>query len=343
METIKTIYDIAKEAGVSASTVSRVVNHKPGIKEETRKRVAELLEKYQYIPNEAARGLVTQASRIIGILIEDIRVSHHTESAYVIEQEMTRRGYTCITLSTGTDPKRKADYIRILEQRRVEGVILMGSMFGTDEVKESLVKHLPNVPTVLVNGWLDLPGVYSVIADEERGLEQCVELLAGKGRKKIAYVQDQDTPANRSKLRGYKNGMNRLGIPEEEQLVYYAHTGSEKDLDPERTMNLGYEVTERILDQAPWTEGIIYSVDLLAVGGVRALSSRKISVPDQIAVIGVDNTLYGKICTPQLTTLDNRLVEVSRNASRVLLAALEGKTSARQLLLLTEIVQRETT
>ena len=95
MESAKTIYDIAKEAGVSASTVSRVVNNKPGINEKTRKKVQQLLEKYNYIPNEAARGLVTQSSRIIGILIEDIRVFHHTESAYVIEQEMTRLGYTC--------------------------------------------------------------------------------------------------------------------------------------------------------------------------------------------------------------------------------------------------------
>ena len=76
MESAKTIYDIAKEACVSASTVSRVVNNKPGINEKTRKKVQQLLEKYNYIPNEAARGLVTQSSRIIGILIEDIRVFH---------------------------------------------------------------------------------------------------------------------------------------------------------------------------------------------------------------------------------------------------------------------------
>lgn len=87
-----TIYDIAREAGVSASTVSRVINHKPGIKESTRQRVQELLERYHYTPDISARGLVTQASRFIGILIEDIRVEHHTESAYVLEQAMTAQG-----------------------------------------------------------------------------------------------------------------------------------------------------------------------------------------------------------------------------------------------------------
>lgn len=88
-----TIYDIAREAGVAASTVSRVINNKPGIKLETRQRVQELLKKYNYIPDAAARGLVMQSSRLVGILIVDIRVAHHVDSAFVIEQELTRRGY----------------------------------------------------------------------------------------------------------------------------------------------------------------------------------------------------------------------------------------------------------
>ena len=79
-----------------------------------------------------------QSSKIIGILIEDLRIEHHTESAYVIEQEMTALGYTCITLSTGRKDEKKADYIRILEQRRVDGAILMGSMFETEAVKKSI-------------------------------------------------------------------------------------------------------------------------------------------------------------------------------------------------------------
>lgn len=149
-----TIYDIAREAGVSASTVSRVINHKPGIKESTRQRVQELLERYHYTPDISARGLVTQASRFIGILIEDIRVEHHTESAYVLEQAMTARGYTCITFSTGPQPERKAQYIQILEQRRVEGVFLIGSMFGTPEVRQSVAQHMNRIPVVLVNGEL---------------------------------------------------------------------------------------------------------------------------------------------------------------------------------------------
>ena len=84
--------------------------------------------------------------------IEDFRVEHHTESAYVLEQAMTAKGYTCITFSTGPQPERKAQYIQILEQRRVEGVFLIGSMFGTPEVRQSVAQHMHGIPVVLVNG-----------------------------------------------------------------------------------------------------------------------------------------------------------------------------------------------
>jgi LacI family transcriptional regulator len=343
MEAVKTIYDIAKEAGVSASTVSRVVNNKPGVNENTRKKVQQLLEKYNYIPNEAARGLVTQSSRIIGILIEDIRVVHHTESAYVIEQEMTRLGYTCITLSTGPDPKKKAEYIRHLEQRRVEGAILMGSMFGTSEVEESIHEHLSGIPIVIVNGYLNLPNVYSVIADEERGIEECVELLASKGRKNIAFVMDAETPSNNSKKRGFMTAMMRQGIPSEKQLLYQADWEGVSLSDPRNTILRGAGATRRLLQENPQVDAIVYCVDLLAIGGIHEMESQGIAVPEQIAVMGVDNTIYGEICRPQLSTLDNKLVEVSRNASGILLNALEKKEVSKRMMLYTEIIEREST
>ena len=93
----------------------------------------------------------------------------------MIEQELTRRGYTCITLSTGPDPERKAECIRILEQRRAEGAVLMGSMFGTESVEESIREHLPHVPIAMANGWLDL-----------------------------------DTPSNSSKKQGFQTAMLQL-------------------------------------------------------------------------------------------------------------------------------------
>ncbi|MDD3251619.1 MAG: LacI family DNA-binding transcriptional regulator [Lachnospiraceae bacterium] len=329
-----TIYDIAKEAGVAASTVSRVINNKPGIKAETRLKVQELIRKYNYIPDAAARGLVMQSTRMVGILIVDIRVTHHIDSAFVIEQELTKRGYCCITMSTGPTDERKAEYIQLLEQRRVEGVILMGSMFSTDLVKKSIQEHLPKVPIVIVNGYLDLPNVSGVLVDEDAGVEHCVDLLFSKGKQKIAFVLDAVSPANLKKRQGYIDGMRRHGAANEQILVYEA---------PESSVAGGYEATKRILVEHPDIQGIVYSIDLVAVGGIRAAYDLGFRVPEQVSLIGIDNSLYGEICMPKLTTLDNRLQELSETAAGILREGLEGNVQSRKLMLFSRIIEREST
>nr|WP_296834437.1 LacI family DNA-binding transcriptional regulator [uncultured Marvinbryantia sp.] len=333
-----TIYDIAREAGVSASTVSRVINHKPGIREETRRRIQKLLEEYDYTPDIAARGLATQATRFIGILIEDIRVSHHTESAYVIEQEMTRRGYTCITFSTGPDSSSKAKYIQILEQRRVEGVILIGSMFANDEVRRSLERCLADIPVMLVNGEMDLPNVYSVLIDEERGTEECVKMLVEKGCRRLVYLMDVTTPSNIKKQRGFCTGLLRCGLEAGEDYIF---TAPDADTSPGGSIRRGRQGTCRLLESVPEVDGIICATDLLAIGCLQELQKRGIAVPGQVSLIGIDNTLYGQLCTPALTTLDNKMAQVSLSAARMLLDVLDGRTVNQKLMLFTEIIRRE--
>ena len=319
---------------MAASTVSRVINNKPGIKAETRKRVQELLHKYNYTPDAAARGLVMQSTKMVGILIVDIRVTHHIDSAFVIEQELTKRGYCCITMSTGPTDERKAEYIRILEQRRVEGVILMGSMFSTEAVKQSIKEHLPRVPVVIVNGYLDLPNVSGVIVDEDAGVTRCVDLLVRKGKRKIAFVLDSDSPANRRKQQGYYDGILKNGGTEDDFLMY--------EMD-ESSMHEGYNITVKLLKEHPDVQGIIYSIDLVAVGGVRAAYDMGYRVPENLGLIGIDNTLYGEICMPKLTTLNNKLEDLSETAASILREGLEGKPQNKKLMLFSEIIEREST
>lgn len=329
-----TIYDIAREAGVAASTVSRVINNKPGIKAETRERVKELLTKYHYTPNVAARGLVMQSTKMVGILIVDIRIAHHTNSAFVIAQELAKAGYCCITLSTGSDEAQKVEYLRILEQRRVEGVILMGSKFETETMKETIQRYASDIPVVIANGYLDLPNVSGVLVDEDRGVEKCVELLVSKGKRKIAFVLDAYSPSNMRKQQGYRDGMYAQGASEAELLIYHA---------PESSVQGGYDVTRRILQENPDIEGIVYSIDLVAVGGVRAAYDLGYRVPEDLGLIGIDSSIYGEICMPKLTTLNNKLQEMSEVAADLLREGLEGRVQNKVIQIHSEIVERETT
>ena len=333
-----TIYDIAREAGVSASTVSRVINNKPGIGESTRQKVQKLLEEYHYTPDIAARGLVTQASKFIGILIEDIRVSHHTESAYVIEQEMTRQGYTCITFSTGGDSKKKAQYIQILEQRRVEGAIFIGSMFGIEAVKESVRQHLSKIPIVVINGTLELPNTYSVQADEEHGMEEAVTLLVKKGRRHLAYLMDVENPANIRKQRGFCTGLKSAGLNAENRKIFVKADGT---AGAQSSVERGRLETIELLKRIPDIDGILCETDMLAVGCMKELKRQGISVPGQVSVIGVDNTLYGQVSIPSLTTVDNKIREMSLAAANILLDVLQKRQADHTRLFQTELIQRE--
>jgi len=327
-----TIYDIAKKAGVSASTVSRVINNKKGIKKETRERIQRILEEYHYSPNEAARGLVNQASKIIGILISDIRTTHHTEGVYYMEREFEKLGYCCIIMNTGGDEESKARYIKILNQRRVEAAVLIGSTFQCDSVKNAIQQYLPNTPVVISNGYMDLPNVYGVMSDEQNGITNCVKLLADKGRKNLAFVIDKYTPSNKLKLLGFEMGM-KLWCDQSKPLV----------VETKSSFRDSYETTKELVKQHPEVNGIIYVVDLLAVGGIRALQDMNIAVPGKVAVIGVDNSIYSEICYPTLTSLDNKLLDLSVAAARNLSYVIQNKHVIKNVMIISSIQEREST
>lgn len=329
-----TIYDIAREAGVAASTVSRVINNKPGIKAETRERIQELLEKYNYTPDIAARGLVKKSTRMIGILIVDLRVAHHIDGAFYMEQELTKRGYCSIIMGTGPTDEKKTEFIRLLEQRRVEGIVLMGSMFMTDAVKACIEQYLPTIPVVIVNGILPLNNVSGVIVDEYNGIKDCVSYFVGKKRKKIAFVLDSLSPSNLNKQNGYIDGMHNSGFSDEELLLY-----TTEDSNPQS----GYDTTVSIIKEHPDIDGIIYSIDLIAVGGIRAAYDLGYNVPEDIAMIGVDSSVYGEISQPKLTTLDNKLHEISKAAAELLIKGLDGDVQNNVINFKCEIKEREST
>ena len=326
------IYDIAKMAGVSASTVSRVINNKKGVKKETRELVQKYLNEFNYIPNETARGLVNQASRMIGILISDIRTAYHTESVYNMEKEFTKRGYCCIIMNSGFDEEVRANYIQILGQRQVEAIALIGSTFQSENVEKAILKYIPNIPVVIVNGHIDLPNVYSVIADEETGVTNCVKYLSERNRRNLAFVIDNFTPSNQLKMKGFENGVKQFCDQDNPTIVKC-----------ESSFQGSYIATQELITDHPEIDGIIYVVDLLAVAGIRALNDMKVSIPKRVAVIGVDNSIYSEICSPRLTSLDNKLFDLSVTSARNLIYALQNKYVTKNLMIFSNLVEREST
>lgn len=328
-----TIYDIAKLAGVSASTVSRVVNDKPGIRESTREKIKALLEEYHYTPDENARGLVKKNTKLIGIMLADIRSAHHTDLTYAVEKYLRRKGYCGIIINAGSREEEMEEAIQILEQRRVDGVLIVGSVFQNDTVENGIRSHFANIPVVFANGTFDMPNVYCVLADECNGVERCVDLLARKQKGKVAFVGALDTPSSKEKLKGYKRAMVRYGY-DEDALVILAGEPSKES---------GYQLTQQLLEQYGGIQSVIYSEDLIAAGGMRAFWDAGVKIPDEMAVIGIDNTIYGELSYPQFTSLDNKMTEMASEAARILIDVLEGRENPQKIMLLSDIVEREST
>lgn len=325
-----TIYDIAKEAGVSASTVSRVINDKTTVKKETREKVLEILKKNNFTPNVAARGLVTQSTRMIGILISDVRTAQHTEGIYFVERELAANGYSCLIHYTTKNPSEMARYIRELSRWKVEGVILIGSVYANQEVLTAIGEFIPKTPVILCNGYLKRQNIYCVIADEKSGVKDLVALLAEKGRKHPVMLFNQISSSSVEKERGFQQGIAEY-FPDEEPAIFYC--GVEKSETA--------ELVKGVFEERPETDAIIFSEDMMAMFGIRALWDLGKRIPEDVAVAGINNMVFAEIAVPRFTSLDNNLSSVSVTAVHNLLALLSGKHVTHKIVLPTRIEERE--
>lgn len=329
-----TIYDIAKEAGVSASTVSRVINEKPGVNKQTRQYVKELLKKYNFEPSATAQGLVNQSSRIIGIMMSDIRTVHHSEGAYFIEQQLQKHGYNCIMMNTGFTAQSRVSCIRAICARRPEAVVMIGSTFQSEEIRGAIEEYMSTFPVIIENGYLDLPNVYGVLADEKNGIAQCVQLLQKKGKKNLYFINHGDTPSNRLKIEGFCEALgNKDGDPAEHVLWFQAND----------EWKGGYDTTKSLMKKHPDADGIIYTNDYVGHGGQRALLELGISIPEQVAMIGVDNSIYSRIACPSMTVLDNKLQSLSITCADILIKVLSGSQVPNKMMIFSNVIERETT
>ena len=327
-----TIYDIARMANVSASTVSRVVNNKPSVSPKTRARILKLLAEHNYVPNEAARGLVMQASHMIGVLITDIRTTQHTQGIFFIEQELSRQGYSCLIHNTGRDEQNWIHYVQELSQRKIEALILMGSIYQSDTMREAIALYLPSVPVVICNGFFTAPNVYGIVSDEQSGTTDCVALLRRTGCRRPAFLMNPTTPSNEQKKLGFLNGMARY-YPDLAPLAFQCGRTLEEVMEGTRSMLLAH----------PDIDGIVFSEDNLAAAGLRTLADMGRRVPEDVQVVGINNSHMARLTIPTLTSLDNMLYDISMTAVRHILALLSGQRVSKKMLVCTEIVERGST
>lgn len=291
------IYDIAKQAGVSIATVSRVLNNKDTVSPATREKVEAVLARNNYTPSAIARGMVSKSMRTVAVLTVDIRVPHYARTAFTIEREFSRRGYEVILCNTGGDREATLKYLRAVTEKQVDGIILVGSVFNHIGRDPEIEVFLKTAPVVLANGKLDLPNSYSVLVDDAYGIGLAVEHLISRDRRELVYVRDKDTASARTKAEGFMAAMARHGL---EGRIFDAEDG----------LDGAVEAVARILASGK-PQGIVCGEDLTAAGVVKGLLRAGLRVPDDVAVTGFNNSIYAKLCEPQLTGIDNKPEQVA--------------------------------
>lgn len=326
------IYDIAREAEVSISTVSRVLNHKGNVNPAMKKRIEEVLKKYDYKPSAIARGMVSKTMKSIAILTVDIRVSHYARQIYMIEQAFRHEGYNVTVCNTGGLTEECALYLEILAEKKVDGIVLVGSVFNNLKDHPELTALIRDVPVVMANGRLDLPNCYSVLVDDRKGIRTAAEYLYSKGRRELLYICDLDTESGQEKKQGFLEALKLHDIPGGEERIFKTEYGLEG----------GRKAAEAVLASGKPFDGLVFGEDITAIGAMKELRRRGYRIPEDVAVTGCNNSMDARICEPELTSLDNKAELMGILCARLLQELLEGReTVTVHVAIQPEIIERQ--
>lgn len=327
------IYDIAREAGVSITTVSRVLNQKGNVSGRTRQKVEEVLKAHDYKPSAIARGLVSRSMRTIAVLTVDIREPHYARTAYTIEREFSRRGYEVMICNTGGELKETERYLGIVLGKNVDGIILVGSVFNVIGNDPKIKEMLMTVPVVLANGKLDLENSYSVLVDDRYGTSLAVDHLIERGYRDIYHFQDADTDSAVRKMNGYTEAMKRHGCPDPEKYVVMT----------ELSVEGGRTAVRRLLEEGNRVSAIVCGNDITAAGVLKGLLEMGVKVPQEVAVTGYNNSEYCRICHPRMTTIDNKPELVAMLSVQLLASLMEKTDTYSSGVIRPELIVGETT
>ena len=322
------IYDIAQRSGVSIATVSRVMNGSPNVSAATREKVMAVIQEEEYIPNAFARGLNLNSMKIIGILCTDIADTFYAKAVSLVESLLRQNGFDALLCCTGNDLEDKKKYLELLLAKRVDAVILIGSAFKENVDNSHIEMAAKQVPVIIINGLVELPGTYCVTCDEQTAVAQNVTLLNRQGYSEILYLYDILTYSGCSKLSGYRDGLKQCGIPINESLIVQVPKSIE-------------QVKRRVLtlfDSGISFRAVMASEDLLAIGAIKALQKLNLTMP----VIGFNNSILSESCSPSLTSVDNMLDTLCPAAISMLTGILEGKSVPQKMVISATLVQRDT-
>jgi LacI family transcriptional regulator len=315
-----TIRDVANRAGVSAMTVSRVVNGSARVKPETRQRVQDAIAAVGYVPNNIARGLTRQKTGTLALIVPDFADPFFTLILRGAEDVARRAGYRVVLCNTDGDLEREDAYLEDMVAHRVEGLLIAPVGNQSRRNLRRLGSHPP--PFVLVDR--SIPGIESdlVQGDSVGGAKVLVDHLLGLGHRRIAHItESQDVSTARDRLRGYTDALAGADLPVDMPLVEVAAAANARG---------GYQATQRLLDREPRPSAIFAVNNLTAVGAVTAIRERGLEIPADMAIVCFDDIELAALLCPFLTVMAQPAETFGTLAVQLLLDRISGRATERR-------------
>jgi LacI family transcriptional regulator len=328
------IHEVARRAKVSIATVSRTINGVPTVAPQLSRRVWKVVEELGYYPNTQARSLVSGRSRIFGLIVSEITNPFFPEIVQGFEDVAVQHDYEILTGSTVHDPRRLAQAVRRMIERRVDGVAIV--TFG---MEEALFEDLNsrNIPLVFIDVGPPLPRVSNIRIDYLHGIRQAVQHLGALRHQRIAFISGPLTLKTAvARQRAFLQSMEEIGLSvAPEYLIEGTHT-----------MEGGIEVLKRIASFSRRPTAVVCSNDMTAIGVMRQSYEEGIRIPQDLSVVGFDDIRIAQFMTPPLTTVRMSQTEIARLAFQALLAEVQRKSPApegTEYVLRTSLVLRDST
>lgn len=332
-----TIYDISQKAGVSTATVSRVLNRSENVSPSTYKKVMDVIRQYDYIPNAFARGMGLRSLRTIGILCADSSDLFAAKAVYLLEQELQANGYESLLCCTGYNFDAKKNYLNLILSKKVDSIILVGSNFiaPTELENDYISDAAGQIPIMVLNASFTHPNVYCTLCDDYAAMHDAAVSMISSGISDILYLYNSNSYSGLKKLSGFQDALRENGIDAPEQYTAFY------DGPPDSIEDITRFVEEHT-EQIPF-HGIIAADDALAIGGMKYAQEKNLRIPEEISIIGYNNSILTGCCTPKLTSVDNCLETLTHQLVQTLLRVLAGEEMPKKVIFSGKLIKRQTT
>lgn len=329
-----TIYDVAREAGVSIAAVSQVINGKGKISEERRQEIMQIMERLNFQPSVIASALTGKKTYTIGLLVPDISNPFFAEIARSVEDQGHQRGYSLVICSTDNKDERVERYLSLLQQKSVDGIII-GTGIDNRELLNPLLAQ--SIPTILIARDMPSLDLQTVLVDDFNGGAIAARHLIELGHREYAILaENPKVSSSRERIRGFRDALAEAGIEMRDSAIQICR---------EELVKEGKAKAIELLQQAQRPSALFCCNDLLAIGALQAAKELKVKVPRQLSIVGFDNTILASVTDPPLTTVSQPTERMGKLAVDLLLEQLKTKAAVAdpRRVLQPELYVREST